>query len=434
MIRAVLRIFGLRFLDYIVLGMAMFLIKGERVRRWHEIVYPAVFLGLISSCLYWFLSGWRYLSECNTFINILLYCIYFSRVTGKTIGNSLGSFLVIILGLFLLRQATLFFLGTFMNETLLEEPDVQSVEIGRYMVYVGMRVVDLLIILIIHDRTRGFQQSQKEGLRFPQEGVWQWGIVFVLFLTVSQLMLYRVNGHAPFLKAYSMLFLLFGVSWTMLLVLLYNYKDRQKRIQILEEKNQVLIQHIKEREEKERESNAWKHDLKYRLDILYKKMKEQDPGACEYFSSIYGKMEEYDNKLWCRSTLVNGVLNDKLSTARKKQISVTEDIDYFSCPIKEEDLCVILSNLLDNAIEAAVQAEDPRIGVSVRVRDGKVRIQISNTFGSKPIEKNGMLLTSKKAKRDHGWGITNVTMLAEKNKAAFGYEYDDHVFYARLIL
>lgn len=421
-------------LDYYIVATLMLIITGKKTDRIVTVLYPAIVCGLISACIYWFSSKWNHYSELYTIINAILFSAYFSKMTGEKIGGALRIFVVATLGLLLLRHMRLLLLGTFFNEQLLDEPDMKSLRAEQFIIYIGMRLFDIVLLNLIYYRLLIDRKSRDMNLKFPREAIWQWGFILILFLSLSQLMLYRIVDNTPLLTAYVTAFLLFGVSLTILLLLIYNNKDKQQRIQFLEEKNHVLVQSIKEREETEKEDKIWRHDVKHRIAVLQRAIKEQMPEMEESLAFVYERMKEQEKKPWCSSSLVNSVLNDKIARAKKEHISVLEDIDYFPCHMNEEDLCVIFSNLMDNAIEAAALAKDPRIDLTIRKQGDDVRIQIRNTFRIAPNEKNGLLITTKEEKRYHGWGIQNVTKLAEKNRIAFGYEYDDTAFYARMII
>ena len=85
--------------------------------------------------------------------------------------------------------------------------------------------------------------------------------------------------------------------------------------------------------------------------------------------------------------------------------------------IRSVDLCAILGNLLDNAIEAARQVPD-RSGRTVTLTIRRIHqmlvIKVENTFAAAPIQENGGLKTTKTGGGLHGWGLKSARTAAEK--------------------
>lgn len=88
--------------------------------------------------------------------------------------------------------------------------------------------------------------------------------------------------------------------------------------------------------------------------------------------------------------------------------------------MQNEDMVVVLSNLLDNAIEAVGQCEDNRV-IKIKFiqeKDGFV-LSVHNTIKDKIEIINNEIVTTKKDKLNHGYGIKNVKAVLEK----YGYSY-----------
>ena len=81
------------------------------------------------------------------------------------------------------------------------------------------------------------------------------------------------------------------------------------------------------------------------------------------------------------------------------------------------DLCAILGNLLDNAIEAARQVPDPSgrtVALTIRRIHQMLVIKVENSFAAAPVQEGGELKTTKTEGGLHGWGLKSAQTAAEK--------------------
>ena len=105
--------------------------------------------------------------------------------------------------------------------------------------------------------------------------------------------------------------------------------------------------------------------------------------------------------------------------------------------IRSVDLCAILGNLLDNAIEAAWQVPD-RLGRTVTLTIRRIHqmlvIKVENAFAAAPIQENGGLKTTKTGGGLHGWGLKSARTAAEKYDGTVQTSVSGEVFRAAATL
>ena len=89
---------------------------------------------------------------------------------------------------------------------------------------------------------------------------------------------------------------------------------------------------------------------------------------------------------------------------------MSSDISRFSAA----DISVILTNLITNAIEASVRSQGKEILLELSVQCNYYCIRVANQIEKSVLESNPMLITTKKDKTAHGFGVASVKMLAEK--------------------
>ena len=130
-----------------------------------------------------------------------------------------------------------------------------------------------------------------------------------------------------------------------------------------------------------------------------------------------------------RHTIIDVILNQKYQTAQENDIRMQIQVNDLSrVTLPTDTLVVILSNLLDNAIEACRALEGYReIDCRVLYEDG-LYVAIRNT--SKPVEiQNNTIATSKNDTLNHGYGLNNVCFLLDIMEAEYTFDYSDGWFY-----
>ncbi len=179
-----------------------------------------------------------------------------------------------------------------------------------------------------------------------------------------------------------------------------NYLNAQKKYYDSRQKSDTEIRRIK-------------HDMKNHMICikeLCKKGKYEE--LEEYISGITDMLNESDKSIHVGNDIADAIINDKFSKAEKKGITLTVsgtlDTDYFA-PI---DVCTILSNLLDNAIEATeILNEDMRkIDISFKKNRHFILITVLNPSDVFVNTSH----TDKLDKANHGFGIANVRRAVEK--------------------
>lgn len=191
--------------------------------------------------------------------------------------------------------------------------------------------------------------------------------------------------------------------------------ENQKMKYELEKKEEYL----KVLEEKEKEIRSIRHNLKNQLLELNIRLDAQNITREEHENQLQAK-EFVDNLIetlekeyqYTNNFRINSILKEKLNYAKEKGIAVACEIqisDTFQ--LERGDMGVILGNLLDNAIEASEQVENPYISIKMRQRNQGLYLEIQNNARK---SRKGAFGTTKKDKENHGFGLISVKKTVEK--------------------
>ena len=179
--------------------------------------------------------------------------------------------------------------------------------------------------------------------------------------------------------------------------------EKLKSRYIEEEKN------IERVEEMYRNTNILRHDLKH-YAVMLKSMldREQYIGMREIIDGMIQENTSEVMAFYTTNKSLNAILNNKVVFCKK------DDIDFqvmINCTIPKEislNICVILSNLLDNAIEAVRKETRRYIKLYINKSGNMLNINVVNNIAQSVLQDNPQFVTTKLDKRLHGFGIKSI--------------------------
>ena len=186
--------------------------------------------------------------------------------------------------------------------------------------------------------------------------------------------------------------------------------------------------------EKSYESNAkLYHDMRNHFSLLQTYLAEgKVEAAQEYLQKLGNASRIYSVEKWTGVDAIDYILSQKVEKAKQNGIDVTVQAEYpKACSIDPVDLCTVLTNLFDNAIEACMKQPDGvdrKIELTIRRIHQFIIIKINNSSDAEPIIKSGKLITSKKDGEHHGWGMESVKSAVERYNGTVEYDYKDGTF------
>ena len=139
---------------------------------------------------------------------------------------------------------------------------------------------------------------------------------------------------------------------------------------------------------------------------------------------------------FCENRAADSVVGYYCAMARRDEIPFRARLDLpETLPIDEIDMCLVLSNLLENALEASLRTAPGRRQIEITAyvhADRILLIEVENAFDGEVNEKNGVFRSSKR--RENGIGIQSVTHIAEKNGGTSTFTYQNGTFSAKVML
>ncbi len=166
----------------------------------------------------------------------------------------------------------------------------------------------------------------------------------------------------------------------------------------------------------QRTRELW-HDLKNHIGVLeILANKKQFPELTDYLNSFKQDVEIRMIPTKTGNTAVDAILSDKLYAAKRREIQVSIQICNLSdMTIPSTDICAILGNLLDNALEACGRISGKRrIALCIKRQDNFYYLVVTNT-AMEPVRQDMGYVSNKKGKENgvgHGLGLRSVERIA----------------------
>ena len=161
------------------------------------------------------------------------------------------------------------------------------------------------------------------------------------------------------------------------------------------------------------------HDLHNHIGVLRQFLTHEKYGeAVRYLDELQAPVRNLTAAVWTGDETADYLINSKAAAAEADGIRFQVQVEFpRRTNIRSVDLCAILGNLLDNAIEAARQVPDPSrrtVALTIRRIHQMLVIKVENSFSSVPVQENGELKTTKTEGGLHGWGLKSAQTAAEK--------------------
>ena len=195
--------------------------------------------------------------------------------------------------------------------------------------------------------------------------------------------------------------------------------------------------HYAEVENMYRQMRGWRHDYRSHIQTMKAHAAENDWEAVRaYLDTLETDLATVDTAVKTGNPMADAILNSKISLARSKGIPVRADA---SVPVKlsisELDLCVILGNLFDNAIEAslALPEEERLIRVYMDMKGTQLYISCTNFAAAGKRQKTGGLFRSTKGE-DHGFGLVRMDAIVERLGGYLSRNSEDGAFTTEILL
>lgn len=207
--------------------------------------------------------------------------------------------------------------------------------------------------------------------------------------------------------------------------------------QISAYQNELIETHYREVENMYRQIRGWRHDYRNHIQTMKAYAAAGDWESIQrYLDLLDEDLTTVDTVIKTGNPMTDAILNSKISLAKSRHIPVVADAHI---PVKlkssEIDLCCIIGNLFDNAIEASMKLpEDKRlIRVYMDMKNTQLYISFTNFTAGKKMVKQGGLFRSTKGE-GHGLGLVRIDAIVERLDGYLSRNSEDGAFTTEILL
>ena len=212
-----------------------------------------------------------------------------------------------------------------------------------------------------------------------------------------------------------------------------------KRIQrqLAAYQQELIETHYREVDNMYRQIRGWRHDYRNHIQTMKAYAAQGDWQAiCHYLDLLDQDLTTVDTVIKTGNPMTDAILNSKISLAKAKGIEVVADAHI---PVKlrssEIDLCCIIGNLFDNAIDASMKLpeEKRRIRVYMDMKNTQLYISFTNFTAGKKLPKEGTLFRSTKG-AGHGFGLVRIDAIVARLEGYISRNSEDGAFTTEILL
>lgn len=208
------------------------------------------------------------------------------------------------------------------------------------------------------------------------------------------------------------------------LIAYIRYQKEAEEKKLIEIRNHVIADSYMELTKSYQENAQLYHNMKHHLLVLQELFKSKKyPEMGIYLNSLYEVMAVLEYT-WTGDKIIDCILNNKKIVCEQLGIHIIIDADPVGVELDGVLVSTIMSNLLDNAIEACQKFENgaPYIKVAVRHINDMLFVKIQNPASNLSVLENSILQTTKDNKnKEHGWGLKSVESAVKKVGGVFRY-------------
>lgn len=201
---------------------------------------------------------------------------------------------------------------------------------------------------------------------------------------------------------------------------------------------ELIKTHYAEVESMYKKMRGWRHDYRNHIQTMKAYAQKGDmPSIIRYLDMLDKDLKTVDTVIKTGNPMTDAILNSKITLARYKNINVKADANIFCVlGISELELCSIIGNLFDNAIEASQQLpEDKRlIRIYMEVKEAnQLYISFTNYTASKKMKKYMGRYKSTKGS-DHGIGLERIDAIVARLSGYLSRNSEDGAFTTEILI
>ena len=198
----------------------------------------------------------------------------------------------------------------------------------------------------------------------------------------------------------------------------------------------LMQRHVEEVQNIYKTMRIWRHDYHNHIQTL---LALQESGQGErlksYLLTLNDDLTTVDSVIKTGNVMADAILNSKLSLIKSHGIETNvKALLPEKLSVSDVDMCVILGNMLDNAMEACLRQKEGERFIRVYIAPMKRQLYISVTNSAGEMRRRGKHFFSTKGLRGHGFGLMRIDRIAAKYDGCVNRQSEEGVFATEVLL
>ena len=212
---------------------------------------------------------------------------------------------------------------------------------------------------------------------------------------------------------------------------LYNMIDRRiERFQ-----SELIEKQVREIQNMYRQVRGWRHDYRNHINNMKIQLSQENyDGLSDYLDELADDLDTVDTVIKTGNVMADAILNSKLNVAEKMnvQLNVKANVPEM-LPMSDVELCSVLGNMLDNAVEACgtLPEEERFMRVYIGKLKGQLYLSVQNSAGKVRKEKGSYLSTKE---GEHGYGLFRIDRVAKKYGGYVNRQNEEGIFATEIMI
>ncbi len=212
---------------------------------------------------------------------------------------------------------------------------------------------------------------------------------------------------------------------------LYNMIDRRiERFQ-----SELIEKQVREIQNMYRHVRGWRHDYRNHINNMKIQLSEGNyDKLSDYLNELADDLDTVDTVIKTGNVMADAILNSKLNVAEKMNIKLNVKANVpDKLPMSDVELCSMLGNILDNAVEACgtLPEEERFMRVYIGKLKGQLYLSVQNSAGKVRKSKNTYLSTKE---GEHGYGLFRIDRVAKRYGGYVNRQNEEGVFATEIMV
>lgn len=309
----------------------------------------------------------------------------------------------------------------------------------RFIFSLIVKVADALVFYVFYKMLNKIDKNIKSKF-------WVlFAIVMFVFLSITTVFLQIYPDTEQNSASTVMYTVLASLFFAMSVILIYFYTEisksyqRDSKLFLLENNFNTLQEQIAVQQQNSEKTNKIRHDMKNHLTNIRSLI---DSGEIAAAVTLLDNTAENVNNAKAEmidtgNSFVDAIILSKTAVCREKNIDFSCSVQPLeNIKIDAVDLSSLLSNLLDNAVEAAAQTTEPFVRLTIMKYNAYYTICVENSYKGKEFlkENMGVLISTKSDKALHGYGTQIISDIAQKYDGNYTWEAQENRFISTVIM